>query len=346
MDWNPVWSPDGRGLYFASERGGSMNLWRIGIDEPSGRPRGEPDPVTTPSRSSGSLSFSRDGRLLMFVSSDRRSGIQRLGIDPASGRVTEPPRPAFQGSRVIYTQDISPNGEWIAFTTLGGREDLFVVKSDGTGYRQITDDAARDRGPRWSPDGARIAFYSDRSGRYETWTIRPDGSGLEQLTKSTGSPRTDVVWSPDGKRIAMAGGERTWIVDLTKPIDQREAEALPALEGGRALQPRSWSPDGSTLAGGLSLYVSPNSVTLLYSLASRTYTALPEGRGWPAWLRDSRRLLVGRYDRIVLLDTRTGHATPILAAGGQGLSVSRDDRWVSYIETRAESDVWLATLER
>ena len=346
MDWNPVWSPDGHSLYFASERGGSMNLWRVGIDEASGRTRGEPEPVTTPSRTSGSISFSRDGHLLMFVSSDRRSSIQRLGIDPASGRVSEPPRPAFQGSRVIYTQDISPSGEWIAFTPLGGREDLFVVKSDGSGYRQVTDDAARDRGPRWSPDGARIAFYSDRSGRYETWTIRPDGSGLEQLTKTTGAPRTAVTWSPDGKRIATDDGARTWIEDLSKPPDERQAEPLPALEGGDSMQPRSWSPDGSMLAGGITFYPSPNSVTLLYSFASRSYTALPEGRGWPAWLSDSRRLLVSRYDRIVLLDTRTGRATTVLTTAAQGISVSRDDRWVSYIETRVESDVWMATLER
>ena len=61
---------------------------------------------------------------------------------------------------------------------------------------------------------------------------------------------------------------------------------------------------------------------------------------------DSRRLLVARYDRIVLLDTRTGHATPVLAVAANGISLSRDDRWLTYIETQVESDVWLATLAR
>ena len=242
-----------------------MNLWRVGIDEISGR-----------------------------------SSIERVGLDPASGRVTEPPRPVFRGSRVIYTQDISPKGDWIAFSTLGGREDPFVVRSDGTGYRQITDDAARDRGPKWSPDGTRIAFYSDRSGRYETWTIRPDGGGLEQLTKATGPARTEVTWSRDG----------------------------------------------SMLAGGLTFYASPNSVTLLYSFDSHSYRPLPEGRGNPVWMSDSRRLLVAQSDRIVMLDTRSGHATPVLAVGAQGISLSRDDHWLTYIENQTESDVWIATLGR
>jgi hypothetical protein len=154
------------------------------------------------------------------------------------------------------------------------------------------------------------------------------------------------AWSPDGKRIASDDGSRTWIEDLSQPSATREAEPLPVLGGGAALQPRSWSRDGTMLAGSTTFYVSPNSVTLLYSFVTGRYTALPEGRGWPAWLPDSRRLLVGRFDEIVLLDTRTGRATPVLAAGGQGLSVSRDGRWMSYIETRAEADVWLASLDR
>jgi dipeptidyl aminopeptidase/acylaminoacyl peptidase len=308
--------------------------------------RGEPEPMTTPSRTSGWVSLSRDGRELLYVSSDQRSSIQRLGFDPVRGRVSEPPRAVFQGSRVIYTQDISPDGEWIAFSNLGGQEDLYVVKHDGTGYRQLTDDRFHDRGPKWSPDGKRIAFYSDRSGRYETWAIRPDGSGLEQLTKTTGPSRWMPEWSPDGKLLATSDGVKTWVEDLRLPADHRSAEPLPDVGGGHAMYPRSWSPDGRTLAGDLEFYVTPTSVTLLYSFASHSYRALAEGRGTPAWLSDSRRLLVTQEDRIVLLDAVTGKATSVIETTARGPSLSRDDRWLSYIEPHAEADVWMATLGR
>ncbi|MFN0122253.1 MAG: TolB family protein [Blastocatellia bacterium] len=49
LDWNPVWSPDGKYLCFASDRSGSMNLWRIPVDENSGKVLGQPEAVTTPS---------------------------------------------------------------------------------------------------------------------------------------------------------------------------------------------------------------------------------------------------------------------------------------------------------
>ena len=138
----------------------------------------------------------------------------------------------------------------------------------------------------------------------------------------------------------------SWVDDLTQPIEKRQAEQLPALEGGHSLQPRSWSRDGSMLAGGLTFYASPNSVTLLYSFDSHSYRPLPEGRGNPVWMSDSRRLLVAQSDRIVMLDTRSGHATPVLAVGAQGISLSRDDHWLTYIENQTESDVWIATLGR
>ena len=67
VDWNPVWSPDGRFLYFISDRGGSMNLWRVPIDEQSGITRGGPEPVALPAGAIRSLSFSGDGSLPLRV---------------------------------------------------------------------------------------------------------------------------------------------------------------------------------------------------------------------------------------------------------------------------------------
>jgi Tol biopolymer transport system component len=346
VDFDPVWSPDGTALFFASERGGSMNLWRLAIDERSGQVLGEPRPLTTPSRISSSMSLSRDGSQLMYVSWDQRSTIQRLGLDPASGRVTDPPKAALRGSRVIYTHDTSPDGEWIAFSNQGVQEDLFVVRSDGTGYRQLTDDAFRDRGPRWSPDGEQIAFYSDRTGRYEIWSVKPDGSALKQLTKTTGESSPWLPeWSPDGKRIAVIDNERTWIADLTVPLEQRVPEPLPPVEGGHPLLPRSWSPDGRTLAGDLDFALTLRSVTLLYSFETKTYRAIAEGRGAPEWMSDSRRLVVAQHDRIVLLDTETGRTSTLVTASARDVSLSRDDRWLTWVEAQNEADVWLAVLE-
>src|SRR4030095_2033189 len=92
--------------------------------------------------------------------------------------------------------DPSPDGDWLAYYSLGKQEDIFIIRTDGTGMRQLTDDTFKDREPRWSPDGKRIAFTSNRSGSSEIWAINRDGSGLQQLTQMAGAPHP--AWSPDG----------------------------------------------------------------------------------------------------------------------------------------------------
>jgi len=352
LDWSPVWSPDGKFLYFSSNRGGTMNLWRIAIDEASGRVLGEPEPMTTPSLWSGELSFTRDGRRFAFSSLDWRSSLYKAELDPKAQKVG-PPVPILRSTQPIRDHQVSPDGKWVAFMQTGGQEDLFVARTNGSEYRRLTDDAFRDRGPSWSPDGQSIAFYSDRSGSYQLWMIRPDGSGLEQLTRINGTANFPV-WSPDGTRIATAMLGSDWrLVDMRSKESPRPIRTMPGIDASSRFWPLAWSPDGKRLAGVRVLGDGSAGDVMTFTLDTQRYEKVLDAEDgfWktPVWLSDSRRLLVRSRRGVALLDTATRRAQPLLGVRGYwiglSLGISRDDRWITYTETGTEGDIWLAELK-
>ena len=354
LDWSPQWSPDGRFLYFASNRGGTMNLWRVPIEEATGETLGPPEPVTAPALWVGDLSFSRDGKRLAFASLDWRSTLYRAPLDAAAGRLAGAPAPMLKGTQAIRDHRVSPDGEWVVINRIGTQEDIFVARIDGSGSRRLTDDAHRDRGPAWSPDGERIAFYSDRTGIYQLWLIRADGSGLEQATALGQGTANFPVWSPDGRRIAFSvipGGGH--LVDLAAGALPAKAEPLPPMGEDLAFWPLSWSADGRRLAGIAVRGSGTIDSTAIHDLESGSYDrlALDSGNVWraPLWLSDSRRLVVRDGRGIWLLDPGRAAPRQLVAVGGYaiGLSVgvSGDDRWLTWSETGTEGDVWMAELE-
>src|SRR5262249_26311129 len=149
---------DGRYLYFSSNRGGSFNLWRVPIDEQSGKTLGPLEPVTTPSPYVAHLSFSADGHHMAYASITATENIQKAAFDPASGTIKGEPVAVTSGSKTWALPDPSPDNDWLAFISTREHEDLFVSRSDGSGLLQLTNDPAQERFPRWSPDGKRIAF--------------------------------------------------------------------------------------------------------------------------------------------------------------------------------------------
>jgi Tol biopolymer transport system component len=249
----------------------------------------------------------------------------------------------LRGSLELRDQALSPDGEWVAFTT-GGREDVFVVRGDGTAFRQLTDDAFRDRGVTWSPDGKRLGFYSNREGDYQAFSVRPDGSELKQLSRVPGG-LTFVAWSPDGSELAACGAQdgSGWRIDLRQPLGEAAARRLPPIDKTRALCPRSWSSGGETLAG---IAIDSGGVwrgLYILSLDSGAYRRVgDQGALESLWL-DAGRLLVGTSrGEIQVVDTRSGEAREL--ARGQSPSLSADGRWLTYVEQSEEADVWMGAL--
>jgi imidazolonepropionase-like amidohydrolase/Tol biopolymer transport system component len=94
--------------------------------------------------------------------------------------------------------DISPDGRTIAFDLLG---DIYTMPISGGRATLILGGPAYETQPRWSPDGHRIAFTSDRDGIENVWTMLPDGKALVQASKERERQVSNPAWTPDSKYL-------------------------------------------------------------------------------------------------------------------------------------------------
>ena len=258
-DWNPIWSPDGNYLYFASNRSGSMNLWRVPIDEETGATLGDAQAVTTAGGTGDSihLSISADGKRLAYTIWDARENIVKAAFDPETKAVVGEPMFVTEGSLMARMPDVSPDGETVAFVRgmNSGKEDIYTVASGGGPLRAVTDDASNDRRPRWSPDGNRIGFDSNRSGIYQLSTINRDGSAMRQVTSEPTDVAGAFVWSPNGSRFAYyypraedPSGRGAYIADSDQPWEEQRQKRC-HLSTGRAMQFSVRGPGRQTESG-------------------------------------------------------------------------------------------------
>ncbi len=349
LDWNPVWSPDGAWLCFCSNRGGSMGVWRMPIKESSGEPRGGPEPIRTPAAYPAHLSFSHDGRYMAYVQQLTNGRLSTVRFDPEREAVVSEPKDVLASANGAARPALSPDGKWLAFNSSEQEEHLLVVSADGSNLRQLTNGESRNRGPRWSPDGKHIAFFSTRSGDWEIWTTDADGGELRQITNLGGQNVAWPVWSADGKRLAYTVfGVNSYLLDIARPWASQTPEKLPPFPGqGQLFNGWAWSPDGRLLAG----FLNRDDGIALYSLATRTFQRLTDHGSDPVWLSDSRRLLFHYDGQIHLLDSRSGTTRELLSIlpeeiARRGFAISPDDRRVYFSVSTTEADVWLVEFER
>ncbi|MEX2271869.1 MAG: protein kinase [Vicinamibacterales bacterium] len=348
VDWCPQWAPDGSFLYFISNRGGSMNLWRLPMDPDTARPAGPPQAVTTPAAFVGRARLSQTGEHLVFEARVTASNIHRAPFD-ATRAVMGPIEAVTTGSRAFRFVIPSPDGRFLALGTgFLQQEDLFISATDGSGLRQLTTDAFNDRWPEWSPDSELITFYSNRSGKYEIWTATKAGQ-LRQITDAADFSAIYPHWSPDGTRMIFSDvtGRRAVVMfDPRKPWRDQTPEVLPAPAGegsylaGINVQ---WSPDSTQLAGIV------NGVLTIYDIRTRRYRPIRGATSSPyKWLRDGR-ILIGPGGAPRLVDPVSGaiRAVAVPSFGGLEASefrVSADERTVYFPLTSNDSDIWLVRL--
>lgn len=188
-------------------------------------------------------------------------GFFRSALEPGFGSVTDvsDPEPSPDGREVAY------RGEVLEGLEGHPRGRICLAASDGSGWRLVTRGPNDDAEPRWSPDGTRLTFRSDREveGRFQLYGLQAGAIGEAQKLASVPGVVEHHRWSPDGSRILMVvagehaeqadalgsgtlGADRrlpSWIPEVESSDDEDEWRSLWILEAGSE-EPRRVSREG------------------------------------------------------------------------------------------------------
>lgn len=183
----------------------------------------------------------------------------------------------------------SPDGQYIAFrgwpqgATPGpfNPTDIWVMRADGTGQVNITNDATVQHSPRWSPAGvggsSRLAYVQDSNVGgvilSRIYTMRPDGTERVALTSEGVHADASPAWSPDGRDVAFvrSGGMYDGDLMVIEFATRNERELLPVPLVGSQDHP-AWSPLGGHIA-----FTSQHEPTPTGNLKRQIYTVRADG---------------------------------------------------------------------
>jgi len=194
-----------------------------GSSSGGGNPIAPPPGPVLPSTFAGKIVFQRGGVGLMVMNADG-SGVAPLGV-------------------VGHTPDISPDGRRLAYTN---NRDLRVLDLT-TGRDALLASGGTNQSAKWSPDGTRILFWSDRTGVKQIYVANADGTSPRALTSGAGEHH-EGDWSPDGTRIAFRRvGEGDTAGDIWVMNADGTGQARLVALAGQQTNP-DWSPDGSRIA--------------------------------------------------------------------------------------------------
>jgi dipeptidyl aminopeptidase/acylaminoacyl peptidase len=252
------------------------------------------------------------------VGMEDASGASDPGTDRRAFEIAD-----FYRCATVSAPSVTKDGKLVAFSVKrydleGGKtwSQIWMMGFDGVGQRAMTSGEHNDTDPRFSPDGKRLLFVSDRSGSSQLWIMPTDGGEPRQLT-SFGPGVSSPEWSPDGKHLAVTAD-----LYLEAGIDEARNQEI---------------ADGRD-KGKLKVHVADE---LLY-------------RHWTSW-RDGMRthvLLVDAESGKVLQDLTPGPwDSPTFSLGGRGFAFSPDGRELCFVSNREKdeacstnTDLWVVPL--
>ncbi len=246
----PMWA--GNGLLFVTDRAskGVANLWRL---DPATK---EATPVTAyedfdvqmPSTDGKTVVFTRAG--VLYRMDVATSKVEKVEVDVPSDRWALAER-SVSAKETIQSMSVSSDGKWTAFEARG---DVFLVSTEESGpTRNLTRaPKSRERFPRFSPDGKKVAFFSDRTGEYQLYVADVAGEKpWEALTTDLDRTAYHAEWSPDGTKLLFGDKDlRLYVLDVAtkKRTKIAESRQLANDEFSWEISDYSWSPDGAWVA--------------------------------------------------------------------------------------------------
>ena len=299
-DRNPVYSEDGSSMYYLSEEGGTFNVHKLSLSDPSQKEQVtnfELHPVRFLSIGNGILAFGYDGELYTM----------REGEEPRKVNVTIRTQEKVNPDRFITINGgvremaIAPNGKEIAFIARG---EVFVTSVDGALTKRITNTPQNERFVTFSPDGKSVVYSSERDGRWSIYKTEKVRDGEPFFFASTLLKESPVVennednylpnYSPDGKKLAYISGRRTLRiqdVESGKTTDLLTPEDLYHMRDGDKYF--RWSPDSKWLLVDWNKLLN-NSEVLLMSADGKERINLTESGYYdytPKWMNDGKQMI-------------------------------------------------------
>ncbi|NIP83324.1 MAG: peptidase S41, partial [Gemmatimonadetes bacterium] len=270
-DTDPVWIDDT--IYFRSDRNGEFNLFAYDVAAATVE----------------QLTFHEDFPILALDGDDAGIVYEQAGYlhayDPSAGQterltialttdLNETRARYASGDRWLRGHDVSPSGARAVFEFRG---DIVTVPAGKGDARALTSSSlSHERSPVWSPDGTRIAYFSDAAGEYQLVVAPQDGRGEGRRYDLEGAGfYEDPRWSPDGRRISFTDNAWTlFVLDLGNGhVTEVASEAV---YGPVKTLHHAWSPDSRWLAYTLNTPTYFQRVHL-YSLETGESRAITDG---------------------------------------------------------------------